>query len=782
MKPTHIVGILLLTISVDVSSQTLNQTIRGQVVDSETQLPLVGATVALNTNPIIGAITDEDGRFILDNVAIGRYNIQFSYVGYEPNFVPELMITSAKEVVLYIALIESPINISEVVIKPSIRKYRPQNSMALISARSFTVEETRRYAGGFDDPARMASAFAGVSSGNLEDNAIVIRGNSPKGLLWRVEGVDVANPNHFPNGNIVGGGFVTIFSSQLLTNSDFYSGAFPSEFGNALAGVFDMKLRKGNDEKREYTFQIGTLGTEFAAEGPFIKSKPASYLINYRYSTLALLFPLLGVEQNPTYQDLSFNCNFPTKKAGILSLWGIGGIDRNTESEEKDSSQWVYNWDRIHYEMGFKLGACGINHKYNLGEKTFINSTLAATVDYSYYDQEFLDFQLQYQPDQYIEHTKGKYTFSSSLIHKFSASHTNKSGIIINRVFYNMKYEAAEDMIPGTYQLYVDDKNSDFLFQAYTQSKLNVNSQLILNLGIHSMYFELNQKYSIEPRVGIRWNFFPSHSISLGYGNHAQTEPLWIYKGEMATQNETILPNKDLDFSKSHHFILGYDLRLNERVRLKIEPYYQYLYNVPIIKDSSFSTLNFTNEFFFNEPLVNEGTGKNYGIEITLERFLHNNYYFLVTASLFDSKYTGGDGIERNTKFNRNYVFNALYGKEFFLGNGKNNVFGINARLILKGGYWDMPVDEDKSYQYRYIFYDESKPYSVRTPMEYFADLTLTYRKNKKSHSSIWAFQLKNLLFSKIYYGHDYNLKTNLIEDDLRCIVVPSISWKIEFL
>jgi hypothetical protein len=344
-----------------------------------------------------------------------------------------------------------------------------------------------------------------------------------------------------------------------------------------------------------------------------------------------------------------------------------------------------------------------------------------------------------------------------------------------------MKFEASKDMIPGTYQTYVDDKNSNYLIQAYTQSKFDIIPNLTFNIGIHSLFFELNNNYSIEPRASIRWSFKPMQAISFGYGNHSQIEPLWIYRGQMVMQNENILPNKNLDFSKAHHFILGYDLSLSEYLRLKIEPYYQCLYNVPVVKDSSYSTLNYTNEIFFNEPLVNEGTGKNLGIEVTLERFLKDNYYYLITASVFDSKYTGGDGIERNTRFNRNYVINALYGKEFFIGKEKNNVFGANIRFILKGGYWDMPVDTEKSYEFRDIFYNESQPYSKRTPMEYFVDLTLTYRKNKPAYSSIWAFQFKNLLFSKVYYGYEYNLKTNSIEEDLRCMVVPSISWKIEF-
>src|SRR3989304_2227264 len=358
------VGAGLFLINILIEAQDIAQTVKGTVTDKESQITLPGANVLiLGTNPLLGTVTDMEGSFKIENVKIGRYNIQISYVGYEPVTIPEILVSSGKEVVLNINLKESVNQMEEVVVKAHSRKDRPLNSMATISARSFTVEETRRYAGGLDDPARLVAAFAGVSCGNLQDNAIIIRGNSPKGVAWRVEGVDVPNPNHFSGGNVAGGGAVNLISSQLLANSDFYTGAFPSEYGNALAGVFDIRLRTGNSEEREYAFQAGMLGIDFAAEGPFVKGKNASYLFNYRYSTFGLLYNLgiISIEQIPRYQDLSFKFNFPTEKAGTFSIWGIGGIDYNHEPVDYDSSLWDMDWDRVTYEWEVDLGAVGLN-------------------------------------------------------------------------------------------------------------------------------------------------------------------------------------------------------------------------------------------------------------------------------------------------------------------------------------------------------------------------------------------------------------------------------------
>lgn len=250
-----------------------------------------------------------DGNFRLESVPVGRHNFKITYVGYESFTLSEILVGSGKEVVLEIELKQSSMTLGDVVVRANTNKDQPLNSMASLSARTFSVEETSRYAGGLDDPARLASAFAGVTTTQTASNAIIIRGNSPRGVLWRFEGVDIPAAFHFPNVDFIGGGGVTVLSNQMLRNSDFYTGAFPAEYGNASSGVFDIKMRTGNSEKREYTAGISLLGTDFSAEGPFVKGKQASYLFNYRYSTLGYIGKIMNLPNLPTYQDLSFKLN-----------------------------------------------------------------------------------------------------------------------------------------------------------------------------------------------------------------------------------------------------------------------------------------------------------------------------------------------------------------------------------------------------------------------------------------------------------------------------------------
>ncbi|MFW5721267.1 MAG: carboxypeptidase-like regulatory domain-containing protein, partial [Bacteroidota bacterium] len=348
------------------AQESPTQTIRGVVIDANSYETLPGANVLL-VDKNRGTITDMDGNFELKNIPVGRYDIQFSYVGYKPLTIPELIVGSGKEVVLEIKLEESVSELDEVVVKAEIRKDRPINSMGTVSARTFSVEEARRYAGSLDDLGRMAGNFAGVATAGINVNAIIVRGNSPKGLSWRLEGVDIPIPSHFSGASVAGGGGLTMFSSQLLANSDFYTGAFPAEFGNATAGVFDMKLRNGNNQKYEYAAQIGVQGIDIAAEGPFKKSNQSSFLFNYRYSTMALVFKFLPETKDgteiPVYQDLSFKLNKNAGNAGTFSLWGIGGLSESTSSGFDEPANWKYPENRERMNFQYNMGTAGITHK-----------------------------------------------------------------------------------------------------------------------------------------------------------------------------------------------------------------------------------------------------------------------------------------------------------------------------------------------------------------------------------------------------------------------------------
>jgi hypothetical protein len=771
-------------ISFSVNSQKLTQSLKGKVSDKESSVTLPGASIlVLGTDPAMGTTTGPDGSFMLENIPIGRYNIMISFVGYDPITIPEVMILSGKEKVLDVALKESVSEIDEVVVKAHSRKDKALNSMASISARSFTVEETRRYAGGLDDPARMAAAFAGVATGNLQDNAIIVRGNSPRGVLWRVEGVEVPNPNHFSGGNVAGGGFVSIISGQTMSNSDFFTGAFPAEYGNALAGVFDINLRTGNTDKREHSFQAGILGIDFASEGPFVKGKKASYLFNYRYSTFGLITNLgvIPTDQIPIYQDLSFKLNFPTQKSGIFTLWGIGAIDNLTEPEEMDSTLWESDWDRMTNTWDDVFGATGLTHKLIIGRNSYLRSQLTFSGSNKKLFQQRLDDGLVLQDDLDLNDRSGKITIGTFFNHKFNARHTNRTGLKTNLLYYNLNLSGTENEVPGTFMNFVDEKGNSQHFQAYSQSKYNITEHLAFNAGLHAEYLAINNDFTLDPRMGMNWSFSPGKTLSFGYGKHSQMEDLDIYFIQTTQNGRPHYPNKDLSFAHAHHFVLGYDQLITENVRLKIEPYFQYLYDVPGMADSSFSMVNFKQDMYFRGALENNSIGQNIGVDFTLERFLNNNFYYLITASVFDSKYKADDGKWRSTRYDKEFVANILVGKEYYVGKNKNNVLGLNARLNIVGGEKRSPILMEESEFEKRGIYDETKAFSEQEGYGNYLNFTLTYSVNKEKYTGTWALQLNNILGSPLNEGYYYNLKTQKIEESRSVVRLPGISYKIDF-
>ncbi len=785
MKKFTFVLIMLniIALSLAFSTETMGQTIRGIVLDKTTQQPLPFSSLYIhNSQPPKGAVSDESGRFVIPQVQPGRYTIEATYVGYENSIQREILVGTGKEVMLTFELEPHSSQLEGVTVRASSQdKARALNSMTMVSSLSFNVEETRRYAGGMDDPARLVTAFAGVTAaGNAQDNAIVIRGNSPRGVLWRVEGVEVPNPNHFSNANVVGGGFVSILSSHTLGRSDFFTGAFPAEYGNATAGVFDMKLRSGNPNKREYAFQAGILGLDFSAEGPWVKGKESSYLFNYRYSTMGLLSHMNIVpDQAIFYQDLSFKNEFHTQKHGTFTFWGLGGIDRTYTFAVTDPQIWENEDDRFDNDWEESFGATGIGHRIIIGSSSYVSTTLVASGRRKELTMNRLNDDLVLQKDLDLFKTDSKLTLSSFVNHRFNLGHVNRSGLIINSLHYNYDMNSTHEHIPGTYTNMALESGQAFLVQAYSQSRYNLSSAWVLSAGLHGSIFTLNNTWSVDPRIGLNWGFSPTQTVSMAYGKHSQIEDLYVYLyRKQDEENNWIQPNKELKYMKAHHFVLGYDHTFSDIFRLKVEPYFQYLYNIPGEQNSAFSMINFTRDFGFNKVLVNSGKGRNTGIDVTLERFLHEGYYYLANASIYRSQYQADDDFWRSTRYDKNLVINLLGGREFMIG---SNILGVNIRACFSGGERRTPLLQEESDQARRAIFDEANAYSLQDAFKTHVDVSVTYRINKKGHAGIWALQIKNVLGAEQNDMYLYDYRKQAVVLDSRSIMIPSLSYKIEF-
>lgn len=757
----------------------LRQTVRGTVIDVDSKIPIFGAAVSIiDSEPLLGAVTDFDGNFRIENVPVGRRSVRMNYLGYEQVIIPNILIGAGKEVVLKLEAVESIIKMDEIVISATGVKPTPINEMAMVSGRSFTVEETKRFPISLGDPLRLASSFAGVSSTNDEDNEIVIRGNTPRGILWKLEGVEIPNPNHFSSEG-ASSGAVSMFSTQVISRSDFYTSAFAPEYGNATSGVFDVHLRNGNNEKREYTVQLGFLGLNVSAEGPFRPGKKASYLFNYRYSTLSILTNLgiipqeNGADETSIFQDLSFKMNFPTESLGTFSVFGLGGL---SNSKFKNSN---VSLDQETYNMG----VIGVSNQLILNKSTFIKTTLSASGT-DLIDDEILS-DVGYEDITSFKKSFKRVNFVFSK--KFNAKNLLEVGYTFSRLgfsFLENEINPGNQMPFQKFNRFNQSGNSTSQ-QAYLSWKFKFNDKLSLVSGAHFLSFELNGESALEPRASIKWDVTENQSVYAGYGLHSRIESLEYYFGNFINADgSTTNFNKDLGLTKARHYVLGYDRQIGSFAYFKSELYYQQLFEVPVLlaeNGGTFSSLNFSQGFLV-EPLANTGTGTNYGLELTLERKFARNYYYLINTSFYESKYEASDGIERNTRFNGKFAYNILAGKEYKVGkNGKNNIFGMSMKLAHAGNKRETPIDLILSRQAQREIRPSSGAYTAQFDDYFRLDIQFSFRKNKKGRTSEWRLDFQNLTGRENLAERFYNSSTQSIENAEQIGLIPILSYRMEF-
>ena len=766
-----------------IKSQDLSQTIRGTIIDKQTQSPLPGAMIQLlNSDPIKACSSDENGKFRLEAVTVGRWQIKFSLLSYKEK-VQSIILTSGKEIVLQVELEENAVQADEVTIIAEQDKTKSNNKMATVSSRLFSTEEAARYAGSRNDPARMAANFAGVSGANDSRNDIIIRGNSPLGVLWRVNGLDIPNPNHFGSLGSTGGP-ISILNNNTLDNSDFMTGAFPADYGNATAGVFDLKMRTGNNEKYEYLAQMGFNGFELGAEGPFSKkNKNASFLINYRYSTLSV-FKYLNIDFGtgaaiPQYQDITYKLEFPTKKFGKYTLWGIGGIsfiDLKAKDQSKENNLYGYSGRNISYQSN--VGATGISHVYLLNPSSYIKTNIGVSGQYNLIIADRIDTNVVpniISPEYRNKSYTLRYSFNSTFNKKINSRNFINAGVYAD--LFSTLFVDSTNAFTGLGLLPLRDfKGNSILCRLFSQWQHKINQKLTLNAGLSAQQFYLNNSFALEPRIGLKYEISNKDALSFGTGMHSQLQPLYVYFSTSSTASGILETNRNLDFSRAVHAVLAYDRTLFKNARIKIESYYQYLYNIPIrIRKDYFSAINLGADFESPniDSLISNGTGENYGIEFTLEKFYSKGFYYLLTASVFESKYKGSDNVMRNTAFNGNYVVNALAGKEFKIKT--KHTFALDVKVVYAGGKRYVPIDIDKSMLYNRQLYFNDKAYSPQYDPYFRIDLKTSYRLNSKHVTHEVSVDIQNLTQHNNVFQQSYDISTKTIRTDyqLKFFFVP---------
>ncbi len=785
-KPIIVTFCLLLIwafIPLSLHAQGNKQNIRGTITDKLSLVPLRGAIVQIvNDSANHQALSDSNGNYTLRSITPGRYELRITNNGYKDVYLPNVIVASGKETILDISIEETFKRLKEVVIRSS-DKAVTINKLATVSARTFSMEEVNRYAGGRSDPARLVANFAGVSAPDDSRNDIVIRGNSPVGVCWRIDGMNVTNPNHFATVGTTGGA-VSALNTNMLKNSDFFTSAFPAEYGNAIAGVFDLGFRTGNTEKREHTAQLGLVtGLEGMTEGPIAKGSGASYLVAYRQSVafLASTFGInIGTSATPAYKDLSFKITSGNTKLGTFSLFGILANSSIGISGGKSGS--LYS-PPDNTDLYSAIGIIGIKHVKILNKRSYITSSLGVNYAKNTQYQSSADSSNNSRSIEEEKVIQTAYTASVAYNNKINSRLFFKVGLQDQLINLDLYYRTRRNM-PDWMQIW-DNNNATHLAQAYAHLKYNITERLTANVGLHTQKLFLNTRStSLEPRIAFKYDVGKKSSLTMGFGLHAQMQPVNIYYNQI--QNATAT-NKDLGFTKSQHYVLGYDWQPFKDWRVKAEVYYQYLYDVPVDSvSSSYSMLNTGSSFKpdLSVNLKNNGTGTNYGAELTIEKFFSKGYYGLFTSSVYESKYMGSDGVEHNTAFNGKYVYNLLVGKEFKVGSDKRNKFTTDLKFTNAGGRFHTPIDLAASQMVgNTVLKSDTYAYTSRYDNYFRLDFKLGFALNSKSRklSQTFSLDLQNVTNHQNVFSQSYDNGSKTIMTSYQLGFFPNFIYKLQF-
>lgn len=779
-KTMRILLLFVFFVSTNLYAQQTVQNIRGTVTDRDSRQPLQGATVSIaDIEKNLAVTTDSLGNFVLRNIPTGRTRVQVTYTGYQSYISDYTILNAAKEFELTIEMEEEKKQMEGVIIKTSRNPKQPVNRYTLVSGRSFSPEETQRYAASVNDPSRMALGFPGVQATRDARSDIVIRGNNPVGMQWRLEGVDVINPNHFARKGSTGGG-ITILSLSMLDNSDFFTGAMPAEYGDVLSGAFDMHLRKGNNQKTEYTFKAGLIGLDFSTEGP-IKKGSSSYLMNYRYSTLGILnaigLNLVGERENNNFQDLSFNLVFANKKNSVQwNFWGIGGYSKETVDEVEDTLDWKQYDDYAIYDFRTKMGAIGLGNTTRISEKSFLKSSLAIIAqEVSFIDDTLTRKKIATKVNDEL-YRNNRLSFTTSYNHKFSPSANLKTGIYLTNIFYSFKKDAM-DYTANVYRNFVNGEGSTIMVQPYFQMSLKPGTKFTINPGVQMMHLAFNKKTVVDPRLSVQYKIDGRKNISLAYGLHSKTLPL----GSYFYNSSGIYPNKNLDMMRSHHFIMAYDQLLGNSWRLHAEAYYQRLFQIPIVNNIN-RTFWLLNELdgYANEALVSKGKGTNKGIDLSAEKFFSKGLFMIVSFSVFDASYEPLNDKKYNSRFNSGTAGSWTGAKEWSLK--KNRVFQLGWKAVYNGGLPLTPLAPNQTTSREPVL-DESRPYSEKVSSYFRTDTRFALRKDKSGRSWQLALDVQNIFGIKNTDGlsRKYDPSVNQWVYKTQSGIVPVLSYQVDF-
>lgn len=758
-----------------VSAQTTTSLV-GRVVDAASQRGMAAAIVEV----VVGdttyrSITDSAGHFGFDALPSGIGAISASATGHATALAIDVWLRSGKPEVVELFLERSINELPEARVSGIVAVPPKPGTYDL------TVEKSLRYAATFFDPARLANANAGVATTNDQANHFSVRGNSPNANAWMLEGVEIVNPNHTGNAGTpsdrptFSGGGTTMLSAQMLGNSRLLTGALPVQYGNALGGVMDMRLRRGANDRARFTAQAGLIGIDLSTEGPFSKGKRGSYLINYRYSTLGLL-GAMGValgDELISFQDLAFNVSLPLGRNAWVNVFGMGGMSSN-RFDAKDSTEREFDKDERDIDYEGRMGAVGVSTTVPLGGRAYWRASVA----WSEGRQERVE---QLMVDQGGTAWVGD---RISLFQRKVSAATDVRMAIARKLDVSVGGSVMERTIQRVGFSY-EQEDAGLLLRPFAQLRWSPGMRLRVSAGAAWSLFTFNDAGAWQPRLGLEYEL-GGGLLSLTAGSRAQLPQQHLY----STGSEATPLNRGIGFTRSNDLSLALALPLGASATLvRLEAYYQQMLDVPVadtrlVDDAGIGTYSMVNAW--DEAtfiaLLDSGEARNAGVEVSLARRMLHQWFYQVNASVYDATYTDANGVERASRWDGGYIVNMVLGREWAKQKERGKrTWGLSLRANAMGNQRTTPIDEEASRTLQTTVHDLSRAYEDQLAPVYRIDVRVYLKREHRNRTGMWALDLLNTTNAQNEAFKYFDVRKDEVVTKYQLGLIPNISYRIEF-
>ena len=777
-------NLLLLLLLPSLIFSQIDGTINGYIFDSQSQLPLFGANIVIEGTEK-GAISDENGFFEISKIKPQSYNLTVSYIGYQSKKIFNVIIKSIGNKTLEIYLMESNQKLDEVLLFESPFKKSKETPLSI---NTFSRVEIESYPGADNDVTKVVQSMPGLSPsvGGFR-NDIIIRGGAPNETVYYLDEIEIPNINHFSTQGSAGGpqGMINISFIDEVTLS---TSAFGVEYDNPLSGVLQFNQRNGNTKDISGNFRFGASDSAITIEGPFSKSdnNKTTFIFSARKSYLQFLFKLIGLPIRPDYWDFQGKINHKIDEYNSVNIIGLGAIDDFSVEAPEDfdfTQQSFLEQVPIIKQNSTTIGASWVRKfKESKGQFVLALSTNKLKNIFSRYsDNENLQG-LYFRNDSHEWETKlraktinyiddWKITWGGNIQY---SDYYNNTIDIINQLEYLTQINFYKYGLFGNIsKSFIDSKLDISLGVRADEDNFSEGSKILDNISPR-----MSTSYALTEDRRLKWN------SSVGIYFKIPTYTVLGFKDFLGD-----LTNRYAKYTKSNHFVTGFDYSLGNASRISIEGFIKQYGNFPISIVDGVSLANKGADFevLGNENVITNGKGKTQGIELLFQQKLTRNFYGIFSYTFFKSEFTDING---------NYlpsVWDSKHLSSFSGGYKLKKNWEISSRWRFAGKTPYVPYDLATSlYNYPNMTLDYSQLGNVKLGSFSQLDIRFDKKWNKEKISVNFFIEILNLLAQKIPTPPEYGLQRDdtgniitpysLAEVDVnRESIIPSFGFSVDF-